>query len=129
MQTDALLLPTTPSILGCDMLRPFAHLVACCCAKCETGITFEPKTPNISFVPRSRKRSVTTVDPFAQFFQHCWGHAHEFHMVCKVLCVVSSLRCTAGPNIVGNCRIRLHTTANTDAVDFPTAISGFPCKW
>ena len=31
--------------------------------------------------------------------------------------------------IVGSCRIRLHTTANTDVVDFPTAISGFPCKW
>ena len=132
MQTDAKLLPSTPSILRCGMLRPFAHVllrvVGGCCTKCETGQTFEPKAPNISFVPWSPKRSETTVDPFAQLVQHCWGHAHELHMVYKVLWVVSFPRCTAGPNIVGSCRIRLHTTANTDAVDFPTAISGFSCK-
>ena len=23
--------PTTPNIVGCYMLRPFAHLVVCCC--------------------------------------------------------------------------------------------------
>ena len=42
--------PSTPSIVGCYMLRPFAHPVACCCAKFETGQTFQPTTPNISFV-------------------------------------------------------------------------------
>ena len=41
---------TTPDIVGCYMLRPFAHPVGCCCAKFETGQTFQPTTPNISFV-------------------------------------------------------------------------------
>ena len=39
------------NIVGCYMLRPFAHPVVCCCAKFETGQTFQPTTPNISFVP------------------------------------------------------------------------------
>ena len=50
--------PTTPNIVGCYMLRPFAHPVACCwmllrvcCAKFEAGQTFQPTTPKISFVP------------------------------------------------------------------------------
>ena len=30
VQTDATLLPTTPNIVGCYMVRPFAHPVACC---------------------------------------------------------------------------------------------------
>ena len=51
--------PTTPNIVGCYMLRPFTHPVACCCAKFETGQTFQPTTPNISFVPWSPKRSAT----------------------------------------------------------------------
>ena len=39
------------NIVGCYMLRPFAHPVACCCTKFETSQTFQPTTPNISFVP------------------------------------------------------------------------------
>ena len=97
------------------MLRPFAHLIACCCAKIETGQTFQPATPNISFVPWSPKRSATMLDPFAQLFQHCWGHARSFRVVYKDLWVVSFPRCTAGPNIVGSCCIRLHTPVNTHA--------------
>ena len=31
VQTDATFLPTTPNIVGCYMLGPFAHSVACCC--------------------------------------------------------------------------------------------------
>ena len=53
------------------------------------------------------------LDPFAQLFQHCWGHARSLRMVYKDLWVVSFPRCTAGPNIVGSCCIRSHTTANT----------------
>ena len=105
--------PTTPNIVGCYMLCLFALPVACCCAKFETGQTFQPTTPNISFVPGSPKRSATMLDPFAQLFQHCWGHA--LRMVYKDLGVVSFPRCTAGPNIVGSCCIRLHTTANRHA--------------
>ena len=84
-----------------------------CCG--QTGQTFQPTTPNISFVPWSPKRSATMLDPFAQLFQHCWGHARSLRMVYKDLWVVSFPRCTAGPKIVGSCCIRLHTTANTHA--------------
>ena len=90
-------------------------VVACCCAKFETGQTFQPTTPNISFVPWSPKRSETMLDPFAQLFQHCWGHARSLRIDYKDLWVVFFPRCTAGPNIVGSCCIRLHTTANTNA--------------
>ena len=107
--------PTTPNIVGCYMLRPFTHPVACCCAKFETGQTFQPTTPNISFVPWSPKLSATMFDPFAQLFQHCWGRARSLHTVYKDLWVVSFPRCTAGPNIDGSCCIRLHTTANMHA--------------
>ena len=100
----------TPNILGCYMLRRtpccmLLHVVACC-AKFETGQTFEPTTPNISFVSWSPTYSATT---FSQLF-----HARALHMVSKFLRVVSFSRCTVNPNIVGSCCIRLHTTANTD---------------
>ena len=42
---------TTPNTVGCYMLRSLVHPVACCCAKFETGQTFEQTTPNISFAP------------------------------------------------------------------------------
>ena len=48
------------------------------------------------------------LEPFAQLFQHCWGHACSLRMVYKDFWVVSFRRCTAGP-------IRLHTTANRHA--------------
>ena len=47
MQTDATLLDVT----FCVRLHTLLHVVACCCAKFETGQTFQPTTPNISFVP------------------------------------------------------------------------------
>ena len=97
------------------MLSPFAHPVACCCAKFETGQTFQSTTPNISFVPWSPKRSATMLDPFAQLFQHFWGHARSLRMDYKDLWVIFFPRCTAGPKLVGSCYIRLHTTANTHA--------------
>ena len=55
------------------------------------------------------------LNPFAQLFQHCWGHAYSLHMDYKALWVVFFPRCTAGPKLVGSCCIRLHTTANTHA--------------
>ena len=108
--------PTTPNIVECYMLRPFAHPVACCwmlLRKFWNRSNFT--TPNISFAPWSPKRGATMLDPFAQLFQHCWGHACSLRMVYKDLWVVSFPQCTVGPNIVGSCCIRLHTTANADA--------------
>ena len=114
VQTDATLLANNPQ--HCWMLHVgsactpcclLLHVVVCCWAKFETVQNFEPTTPNISFVPWSPKRSATMLDPFAQLFQHCWGHERALLMVSKVLRVVSFPRCTAGPNIVRSC---LHTT-------------------
>ena len=90
-------------------------VVPCCCAKFETGQTFSQQLMNISFVPWSPNRSATMLDPFAQLFQHCWGHARSLRMVYKDSWVVSFPQCIAGPNIVGSCCIRLHTTVNTQA--------------
>ena len=108
-------LPTLLDVTCCIRLHTLLHPVGCCCAKFETGQTFQPTTPNISFVSWSPKCSATMLDPFAQFFQHCWGRARSLCMVYKDLWVVSFPRCTTGANIVGSCCIRLHTTANTHA--------------
>ena len=81
----------------------------------KAGQTFELTTPNIFFVPRSLKRSATILDPLAQLHQHRWGHARPLYMVSlkftKSYGLYPFARCTAGPNIVGSCCIRLHTTA------------------
>ena len=95
--------------------------VASVCTPCrivvvETTQTFQPTTPNISFVSWSPKRGATMLDPFAQLFQHCWGHARSLRMDYKDLWVVFLPRCTAGPKLAGSCCIRLHTTANTHAI-------------
>ena len=108
-------LPTLLDVTCCVRLHTLLHVVACCCAKFETGQTFEPTTPNISFVPWSPKRSPTMLDPFARFFQHRRGHARSLRMDYKDLWVVFFPRCTARPKLVGSCCIRLHTTANTHA--------------
>ena len=89
------------------------EVVVCCWAKFETGQTFQSSTPNISFVSWSPKRSATMLDPFAQLFQHRWSHALTLQIVYKVVWVVSFPRCTAAPNIVGSCFIRLHSTTAT----------------
>ena len=90
-------------------------VVACFGRKFENGQTFQPTTPNISFVLWSPNHSATMLDPFAQLLQHCWGHACSLCMVYKDFWVVSFPRCTACPNIAGSCCICLHTTANTHA--------------
>ena len=59
----------------CVRLHTLLHVVGSCCAKFETGQTFQPTTPNISFVPWSPKCSATMLDPFAQLLQHWWVYA------------------------------------------------------
>ena len=44
-------LPTLLDVTCCVRLHTVLHVVGCCCAKFETGQTFQPTTPNISFVP------------------------------------------------------------------------------
>ena len=94
--------PTTPNIVGCNMLRPFSHSVACCWRLLRKVWIFEPRTPNISVVPRSPKRCAAMLDP------------SNNTNVSNVLWVVSFPQWTTGPNIIGSCYIRLHTTANAD---------------
>ena len=59
-----------------------------------------------------------------QLFQHCWGHAHVLHIVCKVLWVVSFPRCTSSPNIDGSCCGHLHTILVPRARRFLVTWSG-----
>ena len=84
-QTDATLLANNSQ--HCWMLHVASvctpccmllDVVACCCAKFETDQTFQPTTPNISFVSWSPKRSATMLDLFAQLFQHCLGHVRSY---------------------------------------------------
>ena len=104
------------NIVGCYMLRPLPHPVACCWMLLHKVWNRSNFSANHSqHVPWSPKRSATMLDPFAQLFQHCWGHARSLRMVYKDLWV-SFPRRTAGPNIVGSCCIRLHTTANTHVI-------------
>ena len=105
----------------CSPCYMLLRVVGSRCTKFETDQTFELTSPNISFVPWSPKRSATTLEPaFAQIFLiPMLGPptriTHGLLQVYNVLWVVSFPQCTAGPNIVGSCCIRLHTTANTDA--------------
>ena len=94
-------LPTLLDVTCCVRLYTLLHVVGCCCAKFETGQTFQPTTPNISFVPWSPKRSVTMLDLFAQLFQHCCSRTRSLGIVYKDLWVVSFPRCTAGSTLLG----------------------------
>ena len=112
------LLANGRNIFGCYTLRPFAHPVACCwmllpVVEPSLKKTFQPTTPNISFVSWSPNRSATMLDPFAQLFQHCCSHARSLRMDYKDFWVVFFPRCTTGLKLVGRCCIRLYTTANT----------------
>ena len=95
VQTEATLLANNSQhcwmLLVASVCTPCCMLldvVACCCAKFKTGQTFQPTTPNISFVLWSPKRSATMLDPFAQLFQHWWGRACSLSMDYKDLGIV-----------------------------------------
>ena len=105
VQTEATLLDVT-------ILRPFAQYPdACWCVLlCKVWNRLNIWTNNSQHLfcsVISPKRSATMLDPFAQLFQYCLGHALALNVISKVLWVVS--------NIVGSCYISLHTTANMDA--------------
>ena len=123
MQTDATLLASNSQ--HCWMLHVASvctpccmllDVVACCCAKFETGQTFQPATPNI-FLFRDR-RSVA---------QQCWiclhgssnivGATHaNFAWCTKTYGLYPSHDTLQVPTLLGlSCCIRLHTTANMHA--------------
>ena len=108
-------------------------VVACCCAKFETGQTFQRTNPNISFVPRSPKHSATMLECRSQhcwelfasvctplptrtqhlptlLAQHCWELLHPFALHCQH---ARNLSQHCWRNIVGSCCFRLHAAFHT----------------
>ena len=113
VQTDATLLTNISHY--CWLLHVASVCTPCCmlldvvAQSLKPVKLWQPTTPNISFVPWSPKRSSTTLDPFAQLFQHCWGRARSLRMAYKDLWVVSfhpfAHHCQHArktPNIVGS---------------------------
>ena len=101
VQTDATLLTNISHYCWllhvasvCTPCCMLLDVVAFCFTKFETGQTFQPTTPNISFVPWSPKRSSTMLDPFAQLFQHCWGRARSLRLYAWFTkgCILPSVR-------------------------------------
>ena len=115
----------------CWMLRVVSVCTPCCmllcvvrscCAEFETGQTFKPTTPNISFVVWSPKHSATMLDQCAQHFQHCLGHTHALHMLFKVLWVVSFPWCTWVPTLLG-VAASVYTPLSTRMQQLPTLLA------
>ena len=77
----------------CTPCCTLCRVVGSCCAKFETGQTYEPTNPNISFVPWSPKRSATML-------KSCGSYLSEDELQVRQHC--------------SSCCIHLHTTANTD---------------
>ena len=78
MLTDAILL--TNNSQHCSMLHVASvctscfmllDIVACCCAKLETGQTFQPTTPNLFFLFHDRRRVAQ------QCWISCWIRLHS----------------------------------------------------
>ena len=90
-------------------------VVASCYAKFEPCQTFWANNSQHFLCSVIAETCAIMLDPFAQLSQHCWCHVRTLHMLSKVLWLLSLPRCTVAPNIVGNCCIRLHTIANTNA--------------
>ena len=83
-------LSTLLDVTCCVRLHTLLHWsVACCCAKFEAGQTFQPTTPNISFVPWSLithglQRLMGCILPTMQCrSQHCWELLHPFANHCQ----------------------------------------------
>ena len=62
--------------------KKLLSVVGNCCAKFETGQTFEPTSPHISLVPSSPKCSATMCWIRLHIpFKHSWGHKRALHMI------------------------------------------------
>ena len=102
---------------SCFMLL---HIVACCCAKLETGQTFQPTTPNLFFLFHDRRRVAQ------QCGISCWirlhsssningaRHAH-YAWFTKTYELYPTHDALQVPTLLGVSCIRLQTTANTHA--------------
>ena len=66
--------PTTSNIVGCYMLRPFAHTVACCC------VLLGPRT----LITHGLQRLMGCILPMMHCrSQHCWELLHPFAHHCQ----------------------------------------------
>ena len=116
MHADALLMANNSQ--HCWMLAVASVITRCCMffrvvhvGSCSAKF----ETPSNFLANNSQHFFCLLLKPFAQLFQHCWGHLRALQMVSKVLWLVSFPRCTAGPDIVESFFDRFHSTANTDA--------------
>ena len=102
--------PTTPNIVACYILRPFAHPVACCWMLLR--VVAQSLKPVKLLAPCKRT-------------QHCWELLRPFarSLSLQGLLVVAFPWCTAGPNIVWSCCIRFHTSQPTLTQQFPTLLA------
>ena len=90
----------------CAPRRKFLGVVGSCCAKFDTGQTFEPTTPTFLLMAEAKLNNVRSVCPaLPTLLGPRTRITHGLLGVYKVLWVVSFPGCTAGPNIVGSCCI------------------------
>ena len=80
MQTDAALLANNSQ--HCWMLH-----VKSVCTPCCMLLRVVAQSLKLVKLFRHQLPSATVLDPFAQLFQHCWGHACSLRMVYKDLWV------------------------------------------
>ena len=95
-----------------SVCTPFCRLLHVVAQSLKPVKLLSNNSSTFLFVLWLLKHSATMLNPFAQPFQHCWGHARALHMVSKVLWAVSFPWCTAAPNIVGSCCIHLHNVGS-----------------
>ena len=106
----------------CWMLHGTSVCTPCCMLLRDTAQSLKPVKLLTQQLP-----TFLLFRDFRSVAQQCWirlhsssnivggRYARSLRIASIVLWFVSFLRCTAGPNIVGSCFIRLYTTANTDA--------------
>ena len=113
----------------CWMLHGTSVCTPCCMLLRDTAQSLKPVKLLTQQLP-----TFLLFRDFRSVAQQCWirlhsssnivggRYARSLRIASKVLWVVSFLRCTAGPNIVGSCFIRLCTTANTDHAKTPNNV-------
>ena len=104
--------PTTPSIVGCYMLRLFAHPVVCCLMLLR--VVAQSLKP-VKLFSQQLQTFLLFLDR-RSVAQQCWIRLHSSSNIVGAThgFLRSFPRCTVGPNNVGSCCIRLHTTSKTD---------------
>ena len=102
----------------CFRLPTLLHVIGCCCAKFETGQTFHPTTPNISFVPWSLKGIATILDParLHRSFNVVGATYAHYAWFTKTYGLYPSHDALQVPTLLGVVAFFLHTTANTHSI-------------